>query len=511
MQDKIKYNWVHSIDIDGVTYSQDCLGRARYAEYLTQYLESQNKEKPFVLNLNSGWGMGKTYFLRRWQHELKKTNPVIYIDAWKSDHSNDPLMSVISSIISQLRELADKSENKLVFKGIHHLATLFKQVGPSIGNALVKKYVGVTVRELLDDDSGVSPQSVPSDELGATAEKIVHQLIMEHDKRNKEIEALKDSVFQWIGAAIANSKIRSPTYIIIDELDRCRPNYAVEMLEVVKHIFDIKGVFFIIATDTEQLQHAIKVVYGQDFNAQIYLSRFFDARFSIPEASLERTLIAHCKTNELKPNKLLERGVTVWPLGEDAIKNIVAVLDAFNVPPRDAIQICNKIISTVRFLNKGDRVDLLYLTTLFCLQVNNSVLYGGIVGVKGLPEYNAVKNDCAAFLSSNNVVIGVFDHRHKNARSIFDNVIKLVEYYNVIFPSYVGLFRSTPRRNNATAADMDAMINRLEDYLYQNPEPNVKYSEFSSDLLLYSYSENKMFSVNRRKYKNLAELAVSFD
>lgn len=509
MQNKIKYNWGNSIDIDGINYPQDCLGRSRYAEYLTKYLESQDKKKPYVLNLNSGWGMGKTYFLRRWQHELKKTNPVIYIDAWKSDHSNDPLMSVISSIISQLRELADKSGNELLFKGIHHLTTLLKQVGPSIANALVKKYIGATVSELLDDGTGISPESIPSDELGAAAEKVAHQLILEHEKRNQEIQALKDSVFQWIGAAISNSKIRKPTYIIIDELDRCRPNYAVEMLEVVKHIFDIKGVFFIIATDTEQLQHAIKVVYGQDFNAQIYLSRFFDARFSIPEASLERTLIAHCMTNELECNRLLERGVTVWPLGSGAIKNIVSVLDSFNAAPRDAIQICNKVISVVRFLNKGDSVDLLYLTTLFCLQINNVLLYRSLVGVKGLPEFGTVKDDCDAFLSSNDIVIGVVDFR--NIRPIVDKTIKLIDYYNVIFPSYVGLFRNIPKRENDNAVDMEVMINRLEDYLYRTPEPETYYAQYRNDLLLYSYSKSKMFSVKRSMYKNLAELAVSFD
>ncbi|MFM4707756.1 KAP family P-loop NTPase fold protein [Aeromonas caviae] len=509
MQSQIEYHWVNSIDIDGISYPQDCLGRARYAEYLTTYLESQNKEKPYVLNLNSGWGVGKTYFLKRWQHELKKTNPVIYIDAWKSDHSNDPLMSVISSIISQLRELADKSENELLFKGVSHLANLLKQVGPSIANALVKKYVGATVSELLDDDSGISSQSIPSDEIGAAAEKIAHQLILEHDKRNKEIQALKECVFQWIGAAIANSNIRSPTYIIVDELDRCRPNYAVEMLEVVKHIFDIKGVFFVIATDTEQLQHAIKVVYGQDFNAQIYLSRFFDARFSIPEASLERTLVAHCRLNELKDEKLLERGVRIWPLGEGTIKNIVAVLDAFRVPPRDAIQICNKIISTIQFLKSGSRVDILYLTTLFCLQISNFTLYKGLLGVKGLSEFSKFKSECDAFLSNNVVNIVVADYL--DARPNTDKFVKLEDYYNVIFPSYVGLFSGIPRRGNSSAADMESMMHNLEDYLYGGKREQDYNHTYSSDLLFYSYSKSQMFSVERGKYRNLVELAVSFD
>ncbi|HHQ4773068.1 TPA: KAP family P-loop NTPase fold protein [Aeromonas veronii] len=509
MQSKIEYHWVNSIDIDGISYPQDCLGRARYAEYLTTYLESQNEKKPYVLNLNSGWGMGKTYFLRRWQHELKKTNPVIYIDAWKSDYSNDPLMSVISSIIFQLRELAGKSENEVLFKGVHHLATLFKQVGPSIANALVKKYVGATVRELLDDDGGLSPQSIPSDELGAAAEKIVHQLISEHDKRNKEVQALKECISQWIGAAIANSKIRTPTYIIIDELDRCRPDYAVEMLEVVKHIFDINGVFFIIATDTEQLQHAIKVVYGQEFNAHIYLSRFFDARFSIPEASLERILIAHCKTNELDSKILLERAITVWPLGENTTKNIVSILDAFNVPPRDAIQICNKIISTIRFLSNESRVDILFLTTLFCLQACNVSLYRMITGIKGLPNFNSVVSDIGAFSSKNKVFISVADFFGE--RPNVDKTIRLVDYFNVILPSYVGLFNSIPKRGNDTMADMEIMMHRLEDYLYGGLADQKYNGQYNNDLLLYAYSKNKMFSVGQKMYRNLAELAFSFD
>nr|WP_279504657.1 P-loop NTPase fold protein [Aeromonas veronii] len=72
---------------------------------------------------------------------------------------------------------------------------------------------------------------------------------------------------------------------MIDELDRCRPSYAVEMLETIKHIFDIPKVVFVLATDTEQLQHAIKVIYGDGFDAQNYLGRFFMRRFNLPLVS----------------------------------------------------------------------------------------------------------------------------------------------------------------------------------------------------------------------------------
>ncbi|MND89257.1 hypothetical protein D3C80_813090 [compost metagenome] len=267
--------------------------------------------------------------------------------------------------------------------------------------------------------------------------------------------------------------------------------------------------FFIIATDTEQLQHAIKVVYGQDFNAQIYLSRFFDARFSIPEASLEGVLIAHCKTNELDEKVLLERGITVWPLGENTTKNIVSILDAFNIPPRDAIQACNKIISTIKFLDKGSRVDILFLTTLFCLQACNVSLYRKITGFQALPNFSSVVSDISAFSSKNKVFISVADFLDKKPN--VDKTIRLVDYFNVIIPNYVGLFKNVPKRGNDTTADMEMMMHRLEGYLYGSLADQEYNSQYNNDLLLYSYSKNKMFNVAQQTYRNLSELAFSFD
>ena len=75
----------------------------------------------------------------------------------------------------------------------------------------------------------------------------------------------------------------SPIYILIDELDRCRPIYALTLLERVKHLFDISGYQFVIATDTEQLQHTVRAVYGEGFDARRYLKRFFDIQYSFPE------------------------------------------------------------------------------------------------------------------------------------------------------------------------------------------------------------------------------------
>ena len=74
-----------------------------------------------------------------------------------------------------------------------------------------------------------------------------------------------------------------PLVIAIDELDRCRPPYAVEMLEAAKHLFSVDRVIFALAVNRSQLLHAVKALYGQDFEADDYLKRFFDVDFRLPE------------------------------------------------------------------------------------------------------------------------------------------------------------------------------------------------------------------------------------
>lgn len=73
-----------------------------------------------------------------------------------------------------------------------------------------------------------------------------------------------------------------PFLIFIDELDRCRPTYAIAMLERIKHLFNIPGIAVVLATDTSQLAHSIKSVYGQDFDSQKYLQRFLSRTYPLP-------------------------------------------------------------------------------------------------------------------------------------------------------------------------------------------------------------------------------------
>ena len=76
--------------------------------------------------------------------------------------------------------------------------------------------------------------------------------------------------------------------VIIDELDRCKPNYAVQLLEKIKHYFDNERITFVFAVNLQELQHTISNYYGNAFDSCRYLDRFFDLRISLPPANMYR-------------------------------------------------------------------------------------------------------------------------------------------------------------------------------------------------------------------------------
>ena len=73
--------------------------------------------------------------------------------------------------------------------------------------------------------------------------------------------------------------------IVIDELDRCRPDYAVRFMETIKHVFEVEHVTFVIAANSTEFGHAMSGVYGDKFDGERYLERFFDIRLQLPEGT----------------------------------------------------------------------------------------------------------------------------------------------------------------------------------------------------------------------------------
>ncbi|XQW86288.1 P-loop NTPase fold protein [Thalassotalea piscium] len=157
---------------------------------------------------------------------------------------------------------------------------------------LAKKLVGASfdqIEGLFDDEP--EDKTKYSKDLEKDVAKTVSSIttkaaefaLKEHINTKDSIEKFKVNLKDLVDYIAAETDYKLPLFILVDELDRCRPNYAIELLETIKHLFEVKGVYFIIATASHQLSHSINAVYGNNFESKRYLNRFFDQEYQLTE------------------------------------------------------------------------------------------------------------------------------------------------------------------------------------------------------------------------------------
>ncbi len=241
----------------------DCkLGREQYAEALTSVVS--NYKKGFVLAINNKWGDGKSTFVQMWEKYLKqKTFKTIFFNAWENDFHDD----VMIALLSELRKHQEDHE-EFFAKVLHKALPLFK----GVGNELLKHAVGKI--------TGEKGAQIIIEGLGEYSVDQLKRNLDDFNAKKESIVSFRDSLENFVN----NRKDDKPIVFIIDELDRCRPNYAVSALEKIKHLFSVEGIVFVLAIDKIQLGHAIRGVYGSEqIDATEYLRRFIDVEFSLPK------------------------------------------------------------------------------------------------------------------------------------------------------------------------------------------------------------------------------------
>lgn len=180
-------------------------------------------------------------------------------------------MALVTCIEQQTMDSISLGSSDAGKNVIKFTTTLMRKAAPLIAKGLVKKFTGVEVEELIGKDA--------VDGSGELAGGVVEELIKEQSKTAVHVEEFKKAILEKLGQAAINFNKKKPAFIFIDELDRCRPIYAIELLERVKHFFELEDCRFIVASDSTQLAHSVRAVYGEKFYSERYLSRFFDAEF----------------------------------------------------------------------------------------------------------------------------------------------------------------------------------------------------------------------------------------
>lgn len=266
LQEKLQMN--HQ-DLTTLTFNgangRDEFRRVKVAERVIQLLTAPIDVSPMVID--GDWGTGKTEFchklINKFQEEYENYR-LLYVDAFQADHADNPLLTVLSGVLGLLPEGAQKSTLRKKAMPVVRFAAA--TVGKAVVSHVLKQSADDLAEGLEDSLQGAADQAIDAS---------VKALLKDHEEAQKNLQALKTTL-----ESIAKE---APIVIFIDELDRCRPDFAVQMLEVIKHTFNVEGLQFVLVTNTRQLKAAINHRYGHQVNAQRYLDKFLKFSFKLPD------------------------------------------------------------------------------------------------------------------------------------------------------------------------------------------------------------------------------------
>lgn len=351
------------------SFSQDLFNRKCIAENLTKIIES--KDKPMVISLDSDWGTGKTTFVTMWKDLLDNDSNynskfnTLYFNAWEHDYIKDPLLAIFSEIEIQIKEddpLLKQQFDKVKSKFSPYLklgaTTIFKML----------------TRGALDLDK-IDLGETNEDELISLAEKLGDLAIQEVSASKNIRSELKKEMSKYQESSC--KKI----IFFIDELDRCRPSFAIELLEVIKHLFDIDNFIFIISIDKEQLSHSVSTIYGQNMDTVGYLRRFFDLDYKLPKVDIKKYIdnknsIVFAKYHNIE--FLKEFLKEVFLLNRFSLRDI-----------EKAYYYIELLLPLIKEFNSSDKefIDIYYLVICYIyailigIKIKNPILYKKIIDV----------------------------------------------------------------------------------------------------------------------------------
>lgn len=242
-------------------------------------------EGNMFISLDAKWGAGKTFYVRQIEQtlnyltrkakkldieksietafsksllgslELKHTYCPVYYNAWLYDNHSDPLMSLILIITKACESYCDTKLSSSDLKD--KLIALINPFSISIGNFQI----------------GSNFESIKEN---FTNKDILSSVKTEEEIRDKVKEIFNSIIVENVEKLV----------IFIDELDRCRPSFAIEMLERIKHYFDDDRIIFIASVNREQLIYSISNYYGTNFDSTGYLDKFFDRNVYLPKIDI---------------------------------------------------------------------------------------------------------------------------------------------------------------------------------------------------------------------------------
>ena len=331
-------------------FKHDRLERKESAEILTHVLTSI--AGPCTLAIDASWGNGKSTFLRMWAQHLRNDFPVIEVNAWETDHADDPFAMLSTELTSQLDEQLEGEEERKVLADLWHDA---KKMGAKMAPGILQLTYGSLTGQELPNSLKQMIETYGTDRFDA------------YRKNRDSLKKFKEKL-QHMASTISAKHDDKPLIIMIDELDRCRPTYAIKLLEVAKHLFAVEGIIFVLAVNRFELAHAVKAIYGQSFGGQGYLKRFINIDYQLPKPC--RNAFIEDLLSQINVNQYFESD------GSDIMEQMLCgILGKSDVSHREIYQSIKRIGLVLASLTIKDDASSLRTVVALILRTVDEELY----------------------------------------------------------------------------------------------------------------------------------------
>lgn len=284
----------------------DRLNREPFVNVLLAHIEDlaeiplEEMPSPRVLAVDGPWGHGKSWIASRLQQELGHTpgRKTVLIDAFRYDHHDDAFAVIASALMAAL---VPEGERRIQF--LKAAGSVLKAAAPALvklaANAGLKA-AGVSKGDLAEAVSDLKDAAVEgaADFSAEAVEKLF--------KRYSQTQAIQDRFIAALSSITSQEK--APVVVIIDELDRCRPSFALEFLERIKHLFDAENIVFVLLWHSHAIHEAVRHTYGRMTHVEAYLSKFVAlnlplalAESPLPRYALRYENLIEAQVKALKP------------------------------------------------------------------------------------------------------------------------------------------------------------------------------------------------------------------
>ena len=252
---------------------EDVLNRQPFIDDIKTIIKHYSeKKKNITFAINGKWGTGKTFLLEMLEDQLKNEYIVFHYNAWEYDYYEEPLIALITSTIEQLGDFikAKKTTEQVIKTGLKTAKkALTKVLGEFCRNKLGVDIVKIA-QEWHDDVKTQKKEDKAYDKNLNITEKV-----KEIQKALSELSEIRTIVF------------------VVDETDRCLPEYAIKVLERLHHVFSgVENLQVVLSVDKDQLNNTIETIFGKETDKNSYLRKFLSFTIELPIGELEKNIVA---------------------------------------------------------------------------------------------------------------------------------------------------------------------------------------------------------------------------